>query len=249
MKLPNEMHNVLRKYLGSSKQPFLIYGSRARGDYLLDSDLDVLVLSQKDRSAISENNVNISFYTAEVLLSEVSSLFCSHLKHDGIVIRDPDGALGSVLNLLQRCDADLLLSRIRRFSFVFSCLENDLPEHLQSLNRTARYFLRSALYAQAIIDGNECYSVRELADFYDKPELKNLLSSETGKNASKEILLEYVRMLQEYITEFPANEDGSLNAFIINNFGSLAEEYDVALFAITNSIDRKDYAGVRKIIL
>ena len=61
-------------------------------------------------------------------------------------------------------------------SGLFTSLERDFPS-TSGLLRQARYLLRSCLYAQAIADGDPCFSVRELAVRRGDPNLARLLAS------------------------------------------------------------------------
>ena len=141
----------------------LIYGSQARGDTVPGSDLDVLALVAAPRSSSYSGDVNVSYYTREQLSTGIGTLFGAHLKRDAKIFWDKDGYLARAVEGMGDVDTDRLLARAWSMSELFTSPERDLPKYLLGLLREARYLLRSCLYAQAIADGDPCFSVRELA--------------------------------------------------------------------------------------
>ena len=94
-------------------QGLLVYGSRARGDSVLGSDLDLLALSERMSPSAYSGLVNVSFYTADQLKSGVGTLFGAHLRRDARVVLDPTGRLQAILEWLGEVDTDRLLTRVR----------------------------------------------------------------------------------------------------------------------------------------
>ena len=65
----------------------MIYGSRARGDALPDSDLDALAITDGPYPTVSSGLTNLSYYTLEELANGVGTLFGEHLRRDGRVLK------------------------------------------------------------------------------------------------------------------------------------------------------------------
>lgn len=227
----------------------LVYGSRARGDAVAGSDLDILALASTRRPSINSGDVSISFYTLDQLSSGVGTLFGAHLKRDGKILWDDTGRLRRAVQRMGNVEVDRLLQRAQTMSVLFTNLENDLPQYTQGLLRQARYLLRSCLYAQAIADGHPCFSVRELAIRHDDPDLSRLLASRQTLPASTDDLLHCLSRLEGIIGRFPTDSHGSLEATVVNEWGKSSDVLSMAFMALGSTGSGSDYAEVEKILL
>ena len=122
----------------------LIYGSRARGDAVAGSDLDLLALVERARPSANIGDVNMSYYTQAQLATGVGTLFGAHLKRDAKIVWDDAGRLADAVEAMGDVNTDRLLRRAHRMSELFTSPERDLPKYLQGLLREARYLLRAA---------------------------------------------------------------------------------------------------------
>jgi predicted nucleotidyltransferase len=227
----------------------LVYGSQARGDAVPDSDLDVLALVTTPQPSTHTGVVNISYYTHEQLATGIGTLFGAHLKRDAKVVWDEHSRLTQAVAEMGEVDTDRLFTRARSMSELFSSLEQDLPKYLPGLLRQARYLLRSCLYAQAIAQGEPCFSVRELAVRAGDSDLARLLASRQQGEASTEDLGECLSRLGGIIGEFPLSEHGSLEATVVNEWGRASDVLSMAFMALGTTGTDSDYAEVEKILL
>lgn len=56
----SEIHEELMKLFGGKIERIILYGSYARGDYNLESDVDIMILLNCDQREIKEKRKNIS---------------------------------------------------------------------------------------------------------------------------------------------------------------------------------------------
>lgn len=227
----------------------MVYGSQARGDAVVGSDVDLLALTATARSSTHVGDVNISYYTREQLSTGVGTLFGAHLRRDGKIVWDDHGNLSNAIGAMGDVQTDRLFERARNMSELFTNLDRDLPRYLAGLLRQARYLLRSCLYAQAIAEGRPCFSVRELAIRHGDADLARLLASQQKTEASVTDLADCLTRLHRIIGVFPANRHGSLEATIVNEWGRPSDVLSMAFMALGSTGTGSDYAEVEKILL
>lgn len=246
--LPTEMIEQFPS-LPHDTRGVLIYGSRARGDAVGGSDLDVLALVPEGRPSISRADISVSFYTGAQLDTGAGTLFGAHLKRDSKIVWDPSGQLATSVMAMGHVDTGRLTERARAMSSLFTTPAADLPKYLDGMLRQARYLLRSCLYAQAIEEGNPCFSVREIALRVGDLELIELLASRRRTIASQGELEDCLDRLRKLLGDFPLSAHGSLEATIVNEWGRKGDLLSAAFLILGSSGAGSVYAEVEKILL
>lgn len=228
-----------------------IYGSRARGDFVLSSDFDILQLSAAPHGSFKTKRASVSAYTRAQLLSASRTLFGTHLIRDARVLYDPTGSLTELLGSLEPADPDELIERVSRYSLVLDVSDREKTEKLTGLVRLARYLVRTAVYAEAMKAGKPCFSVRELAARFDEPRLATLLASDpeiTGP-PSLEVFAELYARLQLCIGDLPQNSCDTLLTTALAHWESDRLLATMAIRASGETSEDFDYSDLPKIML
>jgi len=229
----------------------LVYGSRARDDFTSMSDLDLLALVEFPVGTESRGRVHLSFYTPEQLATAAGTLYGMHLARDGVIVHDTDRAIAHLLNSMGSPDPNRALERVRRYSAILDVTPTEQATYLSGLCRMARYLLRTAIYATALLQGNACFSVRELAVRFHQPELSTLLSSDPMVHGEDSpALLNDLRLrLVEVVKDPASNPFGSLRSLIVSEWESDSELATLATLVIARQEGPFDYVQLPKVLL
>ena len=229
----------------------LVYGSRARADYIQDSDLDLLALVHEPAGSMTYRNANLSRYTSAQLRSASGTLFGMHIRRDGVVVADTCGELRSLIHEIEDPDPPRLLARVHHFSGILESSDRDLDLYLPGLCRLARYLLRTAIYSLALADGRPCFSVRELAERFAEPELVALLSSDQDVVAepSSEEFEKLRRRLRAAVGAPERSCYRSLESLAVAAWDDDRELSTLAIMAMTGEDGEIDYSELPKVLL
>lgn len=239
--------------IGQGTLGLLIYGSRARGDYLDASDYDLLRLTTSLTSPTFKcGRASVSSYTREQLRSASGTLFGTHLNRDGRVLVQRGTELTTLIDGLTPANATDLIARVARYSTILVQADVVKSRHCSGLVRLARYLLRTAVYASVMTEGPPCFSVRELAVRFGEPRLATLLASDpdiTGP-PSLELLDELTTRLIKIIGPLSEHGYGSLEALAVAMWDV---DRNLAALAIrAGSEDNEDsinYSDLPKVLL
>jgi predicted nucleotidyltransferase len=227
----------------------LLYGSWARRQAGVFSDLDLLLLSDVRVGTRKTDRVSVTFYSSIQLGDAHCTLYGMHLARDGVILHDT-GELARILSTFSPPDPADLLRRVREFAIILDVTDEDLSRYLPGLAQVARYLLRTATYAVALRDGDPCFSIDELAIRFDQPELVILLSSHPGvyPEPAVEVLADITQRLTSVVGPLPANGYKSLHALIVATSVTDPEVSHLATFVLGND-DSLPYAEIPKVVL
>lgn len=229
----------------------VLYGSRARDDFLPDSDVDLLAVVDEPRGSIRSGMVNISCYTLDQLTEISGTLFGMHLRRDGIVVSDSTGSLKGTLNDFHTPDSHDLFLRVRHFAQLLDVSPSDLGQYIGGLIRLARYLLRTAVYAEAIRINQPCFSIRELSALFADPALTHLLSSRPLEptDLTIDLFKDLVGRLQALAGEIPRNSFESLAQLAIVKWDLDRDLATLSILAMSEQGESFDYSELPKVLL
>jgi len=164
--------------LGDDNYGLVLYGSRARGTFRDDSDIDVLQLVDDNPRSYADGSMNVAVYTAAHLtaLAERGSLFVRHLIDEGIVLSDPYDLVSAALGAYREPATYLRLKTELRV-LIEAMSKSDATQYRPLLDNLARFTVRSALYVRTAELGKPVFDVEAAARVAGIPDVAAQLRS------------------------------------------------------------------------
>lgn len=196
----------------------LLYGSHARGDSLPSSDIDLLQVVENSPRSYAIGRVSVVAYTVGQLgeMCLTGSLFAWHLRTEGIVLDDPSGAVSEILRSGAGPNWERTLQRVLVLSQILDVNEEEFERYANRLIRTARYLLRTTVYARAIAAGGKSFSVEIATSEAGVPHLYRMFARDLALASSWATFNEYRVAIRELLGPLMNNPYLSLEALAVN---------------------------------
>lgn len=247
--VPSPLATLATSRLPDAALGVLLYGSFARGEPTEYSDVDLLVLTRHRVVPPRDERLSMHAYSPRELADAAGTLFAYHLRRDGIALQG-SAALAGALDGAVTPDAPALLARLRQLGAVLGVSAEHSAQQVSGLVRVAKYLLRSALYATAIVAGQPSFSVAELARRAGEPRLAGLLSSHPGVGPapSDEVLRELRERLVALVGSTPDPPGASLEAVAVNAWDDDRDLARLAVLALGDEV-QVPYDQIGRVLL
>lgn len=155
-----------------------LFGSRARGDEVAESDYDILVWCEGGNPRTMRSGLHaLAIYPRAFLLEQArqGDLFTSHLVHEAKAIWDPDGMLAALRQAFRakRSYQDEI-ARARAIGDFLLAFHPRLPSAL--INRRLAWVVRTILIAKSAEQGVPRFATSALVDQLDALEAADLIA-------------------------------------------------------------------------
>lgn len=219
----------------AAHEAVMLFGSVARGDAGEGSDVDVLAIAARSRSARTIGRISLTLYTEHHLrvLAHKGSLFVCHLRAEGRVLQDRDGAFQRIFHAWRSPDIARARAGMNAARAVLDLAER---EHFDASSRlrVALYLLRSALYLRGVELGQPVFAMHEVAASMGDDRIALLYSRQSRMSVEDRLALA-MQLLERYLPEGRRNPFGSLEALAVNWSGQYPMAADLALQVLTKN--------------
>ncbi len=163
----------------------MLYGSCARGDNQIDSDIDMLALySEKYYKTSVFNKVNVVYYNQDLLSERMKAgnLFCLHLVKEGKIIYDSNNTLASILSkFIYKNEYNEEIKDASELAWFLISYANEFNNYLV-FNRKLSWCLRTIIIALSANKRLPVFSKTGMVNFVGDDTISAIINS---KNSNK----------------------------------------------------------------
>lgn len=200
----------------------MLYGSHARGDASAESDVDLLQLVPHSPRSYVTGSTTVVAYTMDQLaaMAAAGSIFAWHLWTEGVVLKDEQGLFHNCLGLHPGPATTVVLERLRDLAMIIDLEEEEFRRYASRAVRTARYLLRTAVYARALQAGGRSFSIDAATKAAGVDHLLPLFRRDSQDTDAWDSFLSYRTSLHDILGRWPRNPYGSLEALAVRAWAS-----------------------------
>jgi predicted nucleotidyltransferase len=211
--------NSLMKSIQGEYRALWLFGSCARGDADLFSDIDVIQVSGKRAASYRVGRLAVSVYTLPHLfrMAWSGSLFVRHLIQEAVAIEDNNNLLGDLRVSFVEPESYLEYRReLMAASVLLSVSESEYRSRQERQWRLGCFIFRSYLYALLADDRQLVFSIKDVSCVLKDQRIEELLRSRQADYVRYQQLL---HVLADYSGPIPICTAGSIEAEIVNAWG------------------------------
>jgi hypothetical protein len=201
--------------LDPPRDAVLLYGSHARGDATLRSDIDVLQIVPHRRPSYGCGRLSVTTATAESLgaLAASGSLFVLHCRQEGVLVRDTSHVLEHILDSYRApVSYEPLRESLRLAAGILDVDARNFARDPRGFTQLAVYLLRSVLYLRCAEGGCPLFSLREVADHLRDQRLLEVFHGREERSGDPQLFEQACTILAEYLGAPVKNAFGSIEA-------------------------------------
>lgn len=224
----------------------ILFGSVARNEYTVNSDIDILVITKMKINSFSKGNINYTIYTEDQLkkMALVGSLFILHLIRESTTIWGKD-IIFELKNIFARKES--YSSYRKELDYCFDLLDIN-EKHFYELDKKPftllKYLLRSYLYSESKDLNFINFSIERVLIFLGCTNLGYIFEHRTNDYVSYELFVRAKEDCEEYLKRKINNEFKSIEALIINSYPLRKLLIILGIRLIKRETYRLNYEGI-----
>jgi predicted nucleotidyltransferase len=196
-----------------------LFGSYAREEQKIDSDIDILIVSNQYNDPIINNEIAISVYSIEQLVkyAQHGSLFVLHLILESVHIEGT-----KIIEELKKNFTAPIHSVLREQMIesanLLDVAKEDYLKYENKLKITQKFILRSYLYSLSIEKGFTNFNIEKVLDFLELQPLKYIFNRNFTVTSKFEDYLKINGKIEGLFGEKIYNPYMSIESLITANF-------------------------------
>lgn len=179
--------DIIDKLSKYNHTALILFGSRSRGDFDTQSDIDILEITTEIHKPYSVDHFNYSTYTKDQLISmgENGSLFVWHIIKEGQVIKGNINLIAELKSkFIQPNNYNEFRKEILSAARLLDINDGEFNMNTKGYYGLLCYLFRSYLYSLCADNEHLTFSIKEIAKIYKDSQLVKLFNMKYQKNIS-----------------------------------------------------------------
>jgi len=199
----------------------ILFGSHARGDATLSSDIDILQVVNARKPSYRKCQLCYSVYTPNQLyaMAKHGSLFALHVVREAKEIDDVHGILKRVRDKFEPPASYASLQEdVRHASRLLDVNVTTYNQYWQGFHSLMSYLLRTFLYSKIYDQGRITFSMTEVVEYFEDVAINDVLAIRYADGPNYDSFSDALSVLNGYLNGKQINPYQSIEALIINDW-------------------------------